>query len=83
MSWIWTHDVKNQQCIYFTLPYRIIALFGACANSRKNTFWELIENVGTPILYILQLTSVRLYSSRGACSLTYAHLFLYVYKMLC
>ena len=74
MSWIWTHDVKSQQYIYFTLPYRIIALFGACAYSRKTMFWELIENVGAPILYILRLTSVRLFSSRGACSLigTYA-----------
>ena len=34
-----THDVKSQQCIYFTLRYRIIALFGACcAYSRKTTF---------------------------------------------
>ena len=50
--------------------YRIIALFDACAYSWKTTFWEIIENSGAPLLYIyiLQLTSVRLYSSRGACS---------------
>ena len=46
--------------------YRITALFGACAYSQKNAFWELIENAGAPILYILRLTSVRLFSSRGA-----------------
>ena len=44
-------------------------LFGTCAYSRKTAFWELIENAGAPILYILRLTSMRLYSSRGACSL--------------
>ena len=34
----------------------------------KNVFWEWIENAGVPMLYILQLTSVHLYSSRGACA---------------
>ena len=58
MPWIWTYDVKSQQCIYFTLPYSIIELFGACACSWKNMFWELIENVGAPVLFILRLSSV-------------------------
>ena len=49
--------------------YHIIALFGACAYNRKTAFWELIENVGAPILCIIRLTSVPLYASRGAYSL--------------
>ena len=49
--------------------YRIIMLFGACTYSRKTGFWELIENAGAPVFYILRLTSVCLYSSKGACSL--------------
>ena len=48
--------------VYFVLPQAPIA--------EKTVFWKLIENVGAPMLYILRLTSVRLYSSRGACSLT-------------
>ena len=62
---------RFEQVIQYNLTnwYRIIALFGACAYSRKNAFWELIENVGAPILYILRLTSVRLYASRGELAL--------------
>ena len=30
--------------------------------------YELIENASVPILYILRLTSMRLYSSRGVCA---------------
>ena len=56
---------------YFIL-YHIIALFGPCAYSRK-TFGELIENAGAPILSVLQLTSMCLYLSRGACSLRGAY----------
>ena len=51
------------------IDYRIIALFAACTYSRKTAFWEIMENAGVPTLYILWLTSVRLYSSTGACSL--------------
>ena len=53
--------------LYSFLPYN--RAFGACAYSQTNTLWELIENAGVPILYILWLTSVGLYSSRGTCSL--------------
>ena len=61
---------RFEQVIQYNLInwYRIIAFYGACAYSRKNAFWELIENVGAPILYILRLTSVRLYASRGECT---------------
>ena len=49
--------------------YCTIGLFGTCG--RKTTFWELhvIGHAGAPIVYILWLTSMRLYSNRGACSL--------------
>ena len=52
-----------------TEAYHIIALFGTCAYSWKTLFWDIIENAGVPILHILQLISVRLYSNIGACSL--------------
>ena len=32
----------------------------------KNMLCEIIKSAGAPVLYILQLTSVRLYLSRGA-----------------
>ena len=58
----------------------MITLLGASACSppkkkeekKRKAFWETIENADAPVLYyiILQLTSVRLYSSRGACLLT-------------
>ena len=47
----------------------IIVLFGACTYSRKTAFLEIIEIAGALILCILQLTSLRLYLSRSACSL--------------
>ena len=59
--------------ISFILLYRIIALFDACVYSRETAFWELIENEGAPILYILQLTSVRLYTRVEAHAHLEAH----------
>ena len=53
----------NWLCGQLELILYLIALFGACA------FWEVIETASAPILYILRLTSMRLYSSRGTCSL--------------
>ena len=72
MSWIWTHDVKSQQCIYFTLPYRIIAGFGACACNRKTMFWDLTENVGAPIIDITVNFCVPIFEQRRM--LTYRHM---------
>ena len=59
----WHLRTSPRSRIYQQL-YRIIMLFGACAYSRKNNVWELIENAGAPILYILRLTSVRPHSNR-------------------
>ena len=60
----------NNVYIYFTLPCRIIALFGACANSRKNHVLRIDWKCRyTYIIYITVNFCVRLYSSRGACSL--------------
>ena len=54
--------------IFIYLPYNRV--FSRCSYSPKNTFWEILGNAGALRLYILWLTSVCLYLSREACSLT-------------
>ena len=52
------HNAPNTEVLKHTCMYHIVALFGACAYSRKTMF-----------SYYSKLP-VCLYSSRGACSLT-------------
>ena len=73
----WNSQVKQVTvCCTITMVYYIYEPYNqdffVCAPiARKKHVWEIIENAGAPLLYILQVTSMRLYclySNRGTHS---------------